>query len=398
MASKKQFPLSLNNLCYTPANGSTIFEKLSDCYRQFGDYLAGNPNPGLVQVIKQTIFISATDKEDYLKIRDGLQKSTTAFSTFRTPVAIIAQTPENGSMVLELTILEGIGPELVKYSNGKSTSHIVAENQEVKIVIAAGISESGNGKGIYEQSLEAFSGLQKVLEMEGMHFHDIVRQWNYIEQITKVELYNGSQSQHYQIFNDVRSRFYNQADFANGYPAATGIGMDFGGIIIEAIAMQVKGTGQVLPLKNPVQTDAYSYTSEVLAENSLMKDFCRTTPKFERAKILNFPGMRIVFISGTAAITGQVSRNDHTVEEQTEMTISNIRNLISEENLRKHGLTETTTAIVKNLRVYVKNQNDIPAVKEVCDYHFPQIPSIYIVADICRPELLVEIEGQAQIC
>ena len=49
------------------------------------------------------------------------------------------------------------------------------------------------------------------------------------------------------------------------------------------------------------------------------------------------------------------------------------------------------------LRVYVKRESDIPA---VCDYmqrHYPAAQKHYLVADVCRPELLIEIEGVAHI-
>jgi hypothetical protein len=49
------------------------------------------------------------------------------------------------------------------------------------------------------------------------------------------------------------------------------------------------------------------------------------------------------------------------------------------------------------LRVYVKRASDIAAVKAFMEEHYPAIDKYYLVADICRPELLVEIEGIAHI-
>lgn len=128
-----------------------------------------------------------------------------------------------------------------------------------------------------------------------------------------------------------------------------------------------------------------------------MSDFCRTTPKFEHAKIFITPDNTWVFISGTAAIVGQASIPQLSVDQQTEMTIQNIRSLISPENLQKHGIIPGKEAILNHLRVYVKYKNDIQQVKDICLKYFPHLPIAYAVADICRPELLVEIEGQAVI-
>ena len=39
----------------------------------------------------------------------------------------------------------------------------------------------------------------------------------------------------------------------------------------------------------------------------------------------------------------------------------------------------------------------IPAVKEYMNEHYASVPKHYLVSDICRPELLIEIEGVAHI-
>ncbi len=47
------------------------------------------------------------------------------------------------------------------------------------------------------------------------------------------------------------------------------------------------------------------------------------------------------------------------------------------------------------LRVYIKKKNFLHAVKSEIDKVWPDLPVIYLLADICREELLVEIEGTA---
>ena len=50
---------------------------------------------------------------------------------------------------------------------------------------------------------------------------------------------------------------------------------------------------------------------------------------------------------------------------------------------------------IKYFRAYVKNYKDIEIVKKLCKEAFPNTDGIYVVADICRDELLTEIEGYA---
>jgi enamine deaminase RidA (YjgF/YER057c/UK114 family) len=388
--------LILNSILIYPDKKGSLVEQLTDCYRQFNEN-SGIKSPAKFTVVKQTIFINAKNNHDYNNYKNNLTSCAVDFFKHIPPTSIIAQTPENGSLVLELTTIEGLQEnEILRRTNHDSNWMVIRRN-ELKMIIATGSGENTGNNDILESSISAFNKIDVVLQEENMKFSNILRQWNYIEQITGIETRANSTSQHYQIFNDVRSKFYNQCEFVNGFPAATGIGTDCGGITIDIIAAEFNHDCSVIPIKSPVQLDAYSYSKEVLAENNTMSDFCRTSPKFERAKIFVTPDYEWVFISGTAAIKGQVSIPVISAEIQTDMTIQNILSLISDENLRKHGIAKGKRAEINHLRVYVKHPTDMKAVKDICMKYFPDIPSVFIVADICRPELLVEIEGLAII-
>jgi enamine deaminase RidA (YjgF/YER057c/UK114 family) len=387
--------LALSNICFSPEEGNTLCEKLINCYRQFTEY---KQNRFLKSsIVKQSIFISAPNNSDYILRKQELLECANDFFDELPPTSLIAQAPDNGSLVVEFMCIEGLQPDELSFRKNDKASWVVIQRDEMKMLFAIGGSESIGQNDILHQSNNAFEQLQNILAEEDMEFSDIIRQWNYIEQITLSTQQNHCASQHYQIFNDIRSKYYQQSSFRNGFPAATGIGMDFGGIIIDIIAAKFGNEKSVVPIKSPVQLDAYSYTKEVLAENNYMKDFCRTTPKFERAKLIITAGNKCIFISGTAAIVGQASIIHDSVEHQTEMTILNILSLISKDNLQKHGIATIEKARINYLRVYVKYAKDIQQVRSVCMKHFPQLPVSFVVADICRPELLVEIEGQAEL-
>jgi hypothetical protein len=388
--------LILNNVCFYPAFGATLREKLSDCHRQFTEYAAKN-DISKNSVIKQTAFISAPDNNSYIPQKEEIISVSAEFFDLLPPISVIAQKPENGSLVLELIIMEGLKDEEITHRMNDESSWLVIRKPGLKLVIATGSGELDRNSTILEHGTQAFTRILDILNEEELQFSDIIRQWNYIEQITKDDIINNATSQHYQIFNDVRSKFYNRSEFINGFPAATGIGTDCGGVTIDIIAAHFEEGYKAIPLKSPVQKDAYSYTTEVLAENRTMSDFCRTSPKFERAKVLVTPEFKVIFISGTAAIKGQVSIPEISAEVQTEMTINNILSLISADNLTKHGVKAENEPQICHLRVYVKSENDISRVKEICEKYFPELTAVYIIADICRPELLVEIEGLAVI-
>ena len=102
-------------------------------------------------------------------------------------------------------------------------------------------------------------------------------------------------------------------------------------------------------------------------------------------------------VSGTASIVNARTCHSGDVVRQTEQAIENIECLIAPENFASHGLTGAGATLkdIAKLRVYVKHQQDYEHCRKVCELRLPRIPAIYLHADICRPDLLVEIEAVA---
>jgi len=388
--------VNLSSINFHPEGGSDLSEKLNNCYSQFFSFISNN---GLTKdvVVKQTIFIYSENLPEYIQNKQKLFSCAKLFFEELPPTSILPQSPDNESLVLEISFLDGARAGELSYREKGESRWCVFQRGPSKLVFAAGLNSGNKYDDILEQSNNSFELALQILDAEEMSFSNIVRQWNYIAQITANVEKDDKLSQHYQIFNDVRSKYYGKSEFQYGYPAATGIGMDFGGVIIDFIAARFEADHSVVGLKSPVQFDAYTYSKEVLAENCSMSDFCRTTPKFERAKLLNVQDFKCIFISGTAAIVGEESDLENSVEHQTEMTIENIRRLISSSNLNRFKIQCNTDPEITYLRIYVKYISDILPVKQICRKHFKNIPLTFVVADICRPELLVEIEGQAEL-
>lgn len=119
------------------------------------------------------------------------------------------------------------------------------------------------------------------------------------------------------------------------------------------------------------------------------------TPKFERGKLLSDPAQKFIYISGTAAIRGEESIPSDDVLLQTRITVENIRHLIGADG--KNENLPDSSAKLEVLRVYLKNEEDTQAVEEEMDKLCPGVPVAYLCADVCRKELLVEIEGIAYL-
>ena len=300
------------------------------------------------------------------------------------PVTLIPQQLlPDGGLALEVYSLEGDVDFQIGEHNGVCYGVVESENE--KMLFVEGIPATNFSEKVCKQSQEVFEKFDALLSMYGFEVDDIVRQWNYIGNIVS----HKDGKQNYQEFNDARSAYYAKGAWHNGYPAATGIGSTEG-IIVGGIAFKRTDNKGIFPIDNPLQVAAHVYSKSVLIDND--DNAIKSTPKFERAKLIESAGGVLCFVSGTAAIRGEESVDPHSAKLQTIKTLENIKHLVSKDNLVRFGCKpyELKTAF---LHVFIKHAEDYCDVRAVVEAAYPQVPTIYSVADVCRSELLVEIEG-----
>ena len=271
---------------------------------------------------------------------------------------------------------------------------VVARHNGVSWVYADYAVPRTSAAGVYEKTICTCQHLRRLLPDAGARFDQVIRTWLYLGGIVD----DDGPTQRYKELNRARADVFQDIPFlaerlpdghsGPAFPASTGIGTAGRSISISAVAL-VCDRDDVLavPLENPRQTAAYSYSAS----------YSPTSPKFSRGLALCCGGDATLFISGTASITHSETRHKGDVVSQTHETLENITALISEDNLSRHGLPGRGTTL-ENLgvaRVYVKRQMDYAKVLEVCRQRLGETPATYVVADVCRPDLLVEIEGVA---
>ncbi|MEV7553926.1 FkbO/Hyg5 family chorismatase [Amycolatopsis sp. NPDC089917] len=165
-------------------------------------------------------------------------------------------------------------------------------------------------------------------------------------------------------------------------PAATGIGTRGDGVYLYFISG--RADAEVHHLENPRQTPAYHYP----------ESYGPKAPSFARATFAD----GTLYISGTASIIGDETVHKGDISGQVDVTLENITTLISTENLGKvrpeGGYSLKDLDLIK---VYVSRPEDIPFVRSRCEEVFsPDARVVYLNVDICRPDLLVEIEAIVQ--
>ena len=109
---------------------------------------------------------------------------------------------------------------------------------------------------------------------------------------------------------------------------------------------------------------------------------------FERGTYVDYGDRRQVFISGTASINnkGEIMYPGD-IRQQTLRMWENVETLLKE--------AECSFEHVAHLLVYLRDIADYTVVREMFEERFPNIPKVYLLAPVCRPGWLVEMECMA---
>ena len=244
---------------FVPNDGVTVEGQFVNCISALTKTLKSF-NFELRNILKQTVFIKAENNTKYYDIKKRLTKILNeSFDSLVPPTSFVGQPPEGNKLVAfeVIVALNQSTDYQIQHKISDDSKYVVVNNGNFKEVYASGLISSDLFAGTGEQSKKVFDKLKAILEKEGLDFSDIVRQWNYIENIVGVTLENKNLKQNYQIFNDIRSDYYKTSRFKNGYPAATGIGMNVGGVIIDFIAVSSSKNLSIHSIKNPHQVDAH---------------------------------------------------------------------------------------------------------------------------------------------
>ena len=303
----------------------------------------------------------------------------------------VAQPPCCGAaLAIEAWAIGGKSVRFERY--GPQT--VAVSYEGLRWVHYGGVVPSNEAYGLYAGATEGFCRMSHALSQAGSRFEHVVRTWFYLGGITEPE----GHSFRYQELNRARKDFYIDTPFGRSfaaskgkyasYPASTGIGMDGTGLVMSCLALETEREDVfLLPLENPQQTPAYDYPANRASQS----------PKFSRAMALVAGDLVTTWISGTASIVNSETCHLGDIEGQTEQTIANIERLIEPENFALHGLSGAGAGLsdLAKIRVYVKRRQDVKKCRAICERRFGRVPALYLVADVCRPELLVEIEGVA---
>ncbi|HEY4291791.1 pteridine-dependent deoxygenase [Luteibacter sp.] len=161
--------------------------------------------------------------------------------------------------------------------------------------------------------------------------------------------------------------------FAQGYPAATAIGHGADPALLQVYLLATDRSGT--RVENPRQVSAWRYP----------RQYGRTPPSFARATLL--PAGDVLAISGTAAVVGHASAHAGDIDAQLAETLRNLEALLAA------GGLPAGIGRLAPLKAYVRQAEHVAAVRAFAAKHFPDAPLLLLHGDICRAELLIEIDG-----
>jgi chorismate lyase/3-hydroxybenzoate synthase len=252
---------------------------------------------------------------------------------------------------------------------------------EERSIEAEGPSSSGAGGhcGALARATEiAYREIFGVLE-ETEHRH-LIRIWNYLPEINR----EADGDERYRHFNSARQLAFRDSGrvAVSTVPAASALGSPAGSpISIYFLAARQPPK----MIENPRQTSAYHYPPK----------FGRHSPTFSRACVLSEPQGTNLFVSGTASIVGHETIHAGDVAAQTRETMANIAALLGEAN-RVVGAARYSLDDLK-FKVYVREPTDLGAIEGALAGSLRASTSIvYLQADVCREDLLVEIEATGE--
>lgn len=366
------------------ANGMPVAEKLHAMLCE-SKHVLNDESVECPNIIRLVVFLS-----DVGQIQ-ACRKAVADFYGEQQPVTtFVPQTPcEGGDVAIEIAAADDHAT--ITYRD----EHLLIEtHDDVNWVHGGQIVSDPNPMGVYERSFSGFLKMRNLLRREKLSVPQIIRTWLYLGDIVGPE----DDTQRYKELNRARTDFFNDIDFSGPYtpecyrgavyPASTGIGANDADVLMEVVALETTRKDVVItPLENPDQVSAFDYCEK----------YSPKSPKFARATAVMIGNHGTIFVSGTASITEAESRHIEDIEAQTHQTIDNMAVLITRDNLENHGIQgqDATLRDFAVVRAYVKRPSDYEAVRAICEERFGEVPITYTIADVCRPELLVEIEGIA---
>lgn len=338
-------------------------EQLSGMFGRLRDLLRENG----ASVVRHSVFGACAARERALRIAED------ALGRLDWPVSWVegdeARACRNGSADalagMQVLAVSGAPVETVRL-DGRIVGRLYADGWARNLILGDLVAEDPSAPRP-EQSRQVFELMARSLAQAGMTMRDVARTWLYLEDLLSW----------YGPFNEVRALFFQEQGLLRGrIPASTGIhGRNPAGSAVLAGAWAAQALDPAFAMRelpSPLQCPAPKYGS------------C-----FSRAMELAAPDLTRVFVSGTASIAPDgSSARPNDPGGQIDLTMEVVEAILAQRGL---GFGDVTRAIT-----YFKRIGDEKDFLGWCaERRLSSFPTVSMQTDVCRDELLFEIELDA---
>lgn len=218
----------------------------------------------------------------------------------------------------------------------------------------------------YKQTASIFTQLREGLRASSLSFSDeVVRTWIYVQGVDT----------HYAGMVRARKEIFEEEGLTENthYIASTGIEGRFTEpqslVYMDVYAVKGMKEGQL----------QYLYAPEYLSRTS------KYGVTFERGSVVEYGDRKHIFISGTASIDkyGEILFPQD-VMAQSKRALMNIMGLLNEAGAEFEDIAQ--------LIVYMRDPADYPVIKPFIESMLPEVPCVFVLAPVCRPGWLIEME------
>jgi enamine deaminase RidA (YjgF/YER057c/UK114 family) len=299
--------------------------------------------------------------------RQFYPKAVSAIKKLDWPLTLLHGDACSGTTVTGTQFIALSGAELHPVMDGDRKVGNWYDTDDARYCLLGDIRADDLTLGREEQAQAVFEKMETLLKQADMEFTDIARTWLYLNNLLDW----------YDEFNAVRTKFFREhGTFEKMVPASTGIGAGSAAgeeMVCALLAVKPKHDGvKVFAVPSPLQCPAIDYKSS-----------------FARAVEIDQPGSRLLTISGTASIEpGGATAHLGNTEKQIELSMEVVHGILKSRDM---DWADTARAIA-----YFKDDSDAHLLAEYCDRHnIPNLPVAISHADVCRHDLLFEIELDA---
>lgn len=233
------------------------------------------------------------------------------------------------------------------------------------------------GAALEEATTEAYHALAE-RPRQDPSWHAL-RIWNFVPGILSD---SGEGLDRYMRFNVGRYRAYcrwfgGTQQFDRLLPVASAVGHAGDDLAIHVLWCRNQGT----TLENPRQHAPYRYS----------RRFGPLPPCFARATLLDADDEQLLLIGGTASVRGEETVHVGDLTAQLGETFDNLSAVA-----RRAWRLDEPLDTYRQLRVYYVRDQDLDRIKSAVFKRFPRVRRVeFMQADLCRSDLMVEVEGLA---